>query len=120
MKTEDEQAVVESEVPGYVNVLKWVALILFVTAVISIIRSFYIEDAVDDLDVRTAELTIQTNDAKTAAVEARDVLTKALADFEERRVNNEGSSPEAITEALKAIARIEEHLCGGPCDVNNP
>jgi hypothetical protein len=99
----------------YLRIILWATVVLFVTALISVVRSFHIEHTVDKLDVHTTELTTQTISAREAAIEARDALKEALADFEERR-ENATNSPEAIQDALEAVHRIEMHLCGGPCD----
>jgi len=122
MQVEEERDVLpesdKERFQNYVTVVLWVSIVLFVVAVVSLIRSFQIEAAVDDLNDHTITLQTQTDDARTAAIEARDTLQEALNKFEERRANAEGSSPEAVAEALKAVARIEQHLCGGPCDTN--
>jgi septal ring factor EnvC (AmiA/AmiB activator) len=118
-----------------VRVIFWTAIILFVTAVISIIRSSQIQGGVSDLNVTVAEardaaqhaeeviddktdmLSGQIEEARAAAADARDTLKQALADFNE---NGEGSSPEEIKDALLAINRIEFYLCGGRCEDPQP
>lgn len=111
MAPNDEEVVQKSSLEGSVKVVKWVAVILLIVAVVSAIRSSQLQDSVDKLENHTAELTQETNEAKVAAVEARDVLNKAI-----KQGQDSAASPTAVTDALRAIARIEQHLCGGPCD----
>lgn len=100
------------------KILLWVSIVLFVITIVSLFRSFQLQSAVKALDNHTTDLSNQTNAAKDAAIEARDTLQAALDEFEERRNSEEASSPTAIRNALLSIARIEVHLCGGPCDEN--
>lgn len=120
----DDEVIEEEKLPRVVRVILWACFILFILTLVSIIRSYYVEDSidqldqsVDQLDINTIELTTQTNLAKDAAVEARDSLNDAIA---EAKKNNSGSSGEAISNALASIARIERYLCGGPCEETQP
>lgn len=97
---------------GYVKVVLWVSVILFVVSITSVIRSFQTQGSVDTLKMSTDKLRTETDAAKDAAIEARDALTQAIEDLESRR----GSTPDSITNALLAIDRIERELCGGPCN----
>lgn len=99
------------QLKSYMNVILWAAALLFALSVISIVRSYHLEDSVQKLDESTDQLTVQSEAAKEAAVEARDSLKHVLEVKEEGR----RASPEEVIRALEAINRIEIQLCGGPC-----
>lgn len=103
--------------------VKWLlfmCVIITVLVVGSLARSFVVQDAADQgtAAARQAIVAAERSDttsqeARTAAIEARDELRNAINAAEasgEPDVQNQ-----AIIDALAAIARIEEYLCGGPC-----
>lgn len=100
----------------YMRWILWVTVVLTVLGMVSLLRSFVIQDAVNDLYRHTDDLAEETEDAKQAAVSARDTLTKALEEFEARRNSPDAVPSAEIREALIAVGRIEQHLCGGRCD----
>jgi hypothetical protein len=99
----------------YMRVIFWVTVVLIVLAFVGLIRSFVLQGSVDTLNRNTANLEEETNQARTAAVEARDALVSALEEAEQRRLAGGNLPPAAIRDALIAVSRIETHLCGGPC-----
>lgn len=99
----------ENTLANYVKIILFVTVVLVIVGAVSVIRSVNLQSSVDQLTSETDELQIETGQAKAAAVEARDVLQAAL----ER---SSTQNPDAIANALSAISRIEQELCGGPCD----
>ena len=95
------------------KIIIWVAVILFITAALSVFRAFQLVDSVEELEDTTVNLTVETSEAREASVDARDSLEEAIAELEARRTENVPSAE--IAAALQAVARIEQYLCGGPC-----
>jgi hypothetical protein len=67
--------------------------------------------AVVRIEASTAKATLAAREAQAAAEKASSDLADAL------RQSRQGNGPDgaAVVAALQAIARIEAHLCGGPC-----
>jgi small-conductance mechanosensitive channel len=107
-----------SRLLSLVRILVWLTVVLIVLAVLGLFRAHITTTSVNRLEAKTAELESQTDVARDAAVAARDILTSALEEADQRREAGEIESPTAIRDALISIARIERHLCGGPCDEN--
>lgn len=97
--------------------VKWLlfmCVIITVLVVGSLARSFVVQDAADHATAAAERSDATSQEARTAAIEARDELRTAIEAT--RRNNNEPDvQNQAILDALAAIARIEEYLCGGPC-----
>lgn len=104
----------QSTLSRYVRLILWATVLLLIASSVNVLRSYQIERNVETLDDHTRELGSETEAAKNAAVEARDVLQAAI---DQGREN--AAAPGAVKEALLAISRIEAHLCGGPCDAPN-
>jgi hypothetical protein len=71
--------------------------------------------AAGDLDDSVGKLEGTTQEAKKAAAEARDELRAAIRRIEAVDPEQPSLNNQDIVNALAAIARIEDYLCGGPC-----
>lgn len=91
--------------------LLFMCVIITVLVVGSLVRSFAVQDAADNATAAAKQSDATSQEARTAAIEARDELRAAI----DRTRNDSGVQDQAILDALAAIARIEEYLCGGPC-----
>lgn len=101
---------------GNIRTVMWVTAVLFVLTLLSLIRSFQLQDSVQEIDDHTDELTNISEQSREAAIEARDRLNGVLDNLEQQILaTGDGASIAAIAEALSAIHRIEANLCGGPC-----
>lgn len=101
----------EGSLRGVVRLLVWLTALLMIATGVSIYRSFVVQDVVEhveDVQSESVDLGSETNQV------ALDTLTELRAALQQAE-NGEGTDPEAVADAVAAIHRIEEHLCGGPC-----
>lgn len=94
--------------------LLFMCVIITVLVVGSLVRSLAVQHAADQATTAAEKSDATAHDARTAAVEARDELRAAIAAVKKRNDEPDVQN-QAILDALAAIARIEEYLCGGPC-----
>lgn len=100
---------------GMKAIIHWIMGILVIIAILVValaIQSARRDDAIDQLDTSVRNLQITTEEARDAAIQARTSLEEAI----EQSQSGSGIDPAAVLEAFEAIHRIEEELCGGPCE----
>ena len=91
--------------------LKILVCILLILTVASMIRSFIIQDTVNELRETTSISRTATQETLESTREARRELQEAIKTPSPRSQE----AIENIVTALEAIVRIEHQLCGGPC-----
>ena len=100
---------------GGLNLLIWMSVVLAVLLVGNLVRSWALQDNMEQVEAAANETTEIAGEAKVSADAALTELRDAISAIEESNAGEPDLQNQAIIDALEAIARIEAHLCGGAC-----
>jgi len=112
----------ESTVEASVRIIKWLVVVLIVLSIGNFLRTFVVQDSTDESTKASEEATEAAESLQVTGEEARDASLETLHELqaitkklEEQNAGEPDLQNQAIIDALAAVARIEGHLCGGPC-----
>lgn len=129
MSTQEESTSLEEKhhhnrevVTSGIRFVKWACVIIAILTLGSLLRSQVfqgqidqISDAVESLEESSSQTKESADHASDASEAALQELRDAITAVQKSREDQPSLTNQAILDALQAIARLEAHICGGPC-----